>query len=233
MRKIVISWSGGKDSMIALHRLSQKPDVEIAGLMSAFRGPEAVIGLHNTPRSLIQAQADALQLPLFAINLSAQAPNTEYEQKHMACFDELKKAGIHEVAFGDIHLEPIKAYRDQLLEKAGMAGCFPLWQEEPEALLSEFMQAGYRSVITAIDWLTVPETFIGQTLDWSMAEHLKQKGLDACGENGEYHSFVYDGPMFQKPLAITLNGYQDHDYRPDLTMYLRTAEMTLSSAASD
>lgn len=225
MKKVVVSWSGGKDSMMVIHKLSQQPDVEIAGLMSAFRGPEQVIGLHNTPYSLIKAQADALKLPLYPVKLSAQAPNEEYEQAHIQCFEELKASGIKEVAFGDIHLEPIKAYRDQLLRKAGMQGNYPLWHANPEDLLEDFFSAGYQSKIIAIDQLTAPQSLLGKTLDWSIADKLKQQGQDPCGENGEYHSFVYNGPLFSHAVETAIGGYETIDYRPDITMVLQMAKL--------
>lgn len=226
MKKVVVSWSGGKDSMMVVHKLSQQPDVEIAGLMSAFRGPKEVIGLHNTPYSLIKAQADALQLPLYPVKLSAQAPNEEYEQAHLNCFEELKASGIQEVAFGDIHLEPIKAYRDQLLEKAGMQGNFPLWHADPHKLLDEFLAAGYSSQIIAIDQLTAPRELLGETLKGSIAKELERQGQDPCGENGEYHSFVYDGPLFSHSVKPAIKGYETIDYRPSITMVLQMAKFS-------
>lgn len=227
MRKVVVSWSGGKDSMMALHRLGQEPGIEVAGLMSAFKGPEGVIGLHNTPRALIKAQADALGLPLYPVLLTENAPNSEYEEKHIACFHSLQKAGIQEVAFGDIHLETIKVYRDQLLEKGNMKGCYPLWQEHPEQLLKEFLSHGYRSIITAIDLLTTPAHLLGVTLDEAVASTLKNAGVDACGENGEYHSFVYDGPLFNHALTLSIANTAEEDFRPQIEMCLRTASLHL------
>ncbi len=225
MKKVVVSWSGGKDSMMVVHKLSQQPDVEIAGLMSAFRGPAEVIGLHNTPSSLIKAQADALKLPLYPVRLSAQAANEEYEQAHIACFEELKESGIQAVAFGDIHLEPIKAYREQLLEKSAMQGNFPLWQRNPQELLNEFLAAGYSSQIIAIDQLTAPQELLGEILKGSIAEKLEKQGQDPCGENGEYHSFVYNGPLFSHAVEAGIGGYETIDYRPEVTMVLQMAKM--------
>jgi uncharacterized protein (TIGR00290 family) len=230
MRKVAVSWSGGKDSMLALHRLLADPEVEVSGLMAAFRGPEAVISLHNTPRSLIEAQAEALALPLYPVQLSANAPNTEYEQQHQACFAQLKADGIPEVAFGDIHLAPIKAYRDQLLSNSDMKGFYPLWQADPQALVREFVGLGYQSMITAIDLLAVPPAILGQTLSLSVVDELIQQKADACGENGEYHSLVYDGPAFRHPVGLTQTGTTEADYRPTINMHLRAFQLAATSA---
>lgn len=230
MRKVAVSWSGGKDSMLALHRLLADPEVEVSGLMAAFREPEAVISLHNTPRSLTQAQAEALALPLYPIQLSANTPNTEYEEQHQACFAQLKADGIPEVAFGDIHLAPIKAYRDQLLKSSGMKGCYPLWQEDPRALVREFVRLGYQSMITAIDLLSVPPDFLGRTLSLLVVDELTQQNADACGENGEYHSFVYDGPAFRHPVGLTRKGTTEADYRPSITMRLKAFQLEAAMA---
>lgn len=211
--------------MMALHRLLADPEVNVQGLMSAFRGREEVISLHNTPKSLIKAQACALDLPLYGIHLSPNALNSEYEQKHLACFEQLNKAGIDEVAFGDIHLEPIKTYRDQLLAKSQVKGCYPLWHADPKELFKEFIALGYLSMVTAIDLINVPEEILGQTLSFEIADKLESLNLDACGENGEYHSFVYEGPPFQYPLHLNKEATTETDYRPAIEMHLRAYQL--------
>ena len=225
MTKVVLSWSGGKDSMTALHRLQKDQGTKVCGLMTAFHGKEEVVNLHYIPISLINKQADALGLDLYPIYLTDNAPNVEYESKHKAMFAQLQEQGIHETAFGDIHLEPIREYRDRLLAESGMGGNYPLWHEEQVALLGEFLDAGYEAIITSIDALKVPERFLGQKLNRNVMRELEELNLDPCGENGEYHTFVFNGPGFQFPVEFAVGEEFEQDFRPEVEMKLRVVRL--------
>ncbi len=221
MRKVVLSWSGGKDSMTALKRLNENPELEVIGLMTAFSGADEVVNLHYIPHSLIQKQAEALNLDFFPIYLSEKAPNKEYEQKHQEIFQQLKAEGVYDIAFGDIHLEPIREYRDRLLADNEMNGFYPLWGEKPVDLVREFLEAGYEAIITSIDKLQVPEDLLGQKLSLEIMRDLETKTLDPCGENGEYHTFVYNGPGFQRSLSFETGDSFERDFRPEVNMNLK------------
>lgn len=221
MRKVVLSWSGGKDSMMALKRLEDDPETEVCGLMTAFSGEQEVVNLHYLPYSLIEKQAKALDLKLYPIYLTDKAPNEEYERKHQELFDQLKKQGIEEVAFGDIHLEPIREYRDRLLAANAMKGNYPLWQENPLNLVDEFLDSGFETLITSIDSLQMPTHLLTQQLSHNVLETLAAYNLDPCGENGEYHTFVFNGPGFRSPIVINFGQSFENDFRPEIDMCLK------------
>ncbi len=225
MRKVVLSWSGGKDSLMAFKRLQDDPQVEVCGLITAFTGQQEVVNLHYIPKSLIQKQAEALNLSLYPIHLSNQAPNEEYERKHGELFDQLKANGIHEVAFGDIHLEPIREYRDRLLTAYSMSGNYPLWHEKPLDLVNEFLDHGFKAVITSIDSLQVPDQVLNQTLSRTVIRTLEASNLDPCGENGEYHTFVCNGPAFKDPIEISLGETFEKNFRPQIQMHLKVSTL--------
>ena len=214
--------------MMAFKRLKDDHDVVVCGLMTAFHGLDEVVNLHYVPRSIIEKQAEALGLELYPIFLSDNAPNEEYERKHKALFEQLKTDEIHEIAFGDIHLEPIREYRDCLLADSGMKGNYPLWQESPHNLLDEFLDAGYEAIITAIDELQVPVRYLAQKLDDKLSKEFESLQLDPCGENGEYHTFVYNGPGFNWPVKIEPGGVFEKDFRPGINMKLLVNELKMS-----
>jgi len=220
MKKVVLSWSGGKDSMMALKRLWKDPETEVCGLMTAFSGEDEVVNLHYVPYHLIRKQAEALNLELFPVYLPEKASNEVYEREHKALFKQLKLLGISTIAFGDIHLEPIREYRDRLLADSGMEGHYPLWQASPTLLVREFFQSGFEAIVTAIDQLQVPVRFLGKPLSDELMQVLEQLDSDPCGENGEYHTFVCNGPGFQNSLSIEAGEQFEMDFRPEISMRL-------------
>ncbi len=226
MEQIVLSWSGGKDSAIALKRLLDAEVYEVVGLLTAFSGIQKKVSLHHTHYDLIKAQADAIGIPLIPIYLSENAKNEEYEKKHMEQFKELKEQHVFKIAFGDIHLQPIREYRDQMLQKVGVQGVYPIWENDTHQLMREFINAGFKAVTTAIDKIEMDDEYLEREIDNQFLQDIPNE-IDPCGENGEYHSFVYNGPYFKHPLQVKFNHVFEADFRPKIEMKLKIGQMTL------
>lgn len=227
MEPIVVSWSGGKDSTLVLKKLQASEEYEVAGLFTAFAGENKMVNFHYTTYDLIQAQADALGIPLYPVWLSENAKNEEYEKKHYELFREISKEGISTVAFGDIFLESIRDYRDRMLREAGINGEYPLWKLDPGKLVREFVNSGYKAVLTAVDILQLDRAYLFRELNEDLLSAFPE-AVDLCGENGEYHSFVYDGPGFKYPVRIRGGDEYQRDFRPGAEMCLQVCEPVLA-----
>ncbi|MGH8750627.1 MAG: diphthine--ammonia ligase [Burkholderiales bacterium] len=200
-QKIVLSWSGGKDSMLMLHRLLQEDEHEILALVTTIIEGEGVSVMHEVPQALLEAQACALGLPFFPLILPRNPGNAVYEQKFGAMLERLKGRGVEGVAFGDIFLQDIRRYREIFLRKIGIQPLFPLWQTKSRELAQEFIELGYKAVTVCVDSRTLDASYAGRELDRGFLQSLPP-GVDCCGENGEFHSFVYDGPLFKDRLLF-------------------------------
>ena len=199
-QKILLSWSGGKDSALALFEL-KCPDYEVAGLLTTVEKPTNRVRMHDTRMELIEAQAKSLELPLYKLEVSAQASNEEYEAKLTDLLLQLKETGISGVAFGDLHLEDIRAYREKILSPLGMKAIFPLWKWKADEVTKAVFGLGYKAVVTCVDTKRVPPTFVGRNYDSQFVDELPSK-VDPCGENGEFHTFVFNGLFFQHPIPL-------------------------------
>lgn len=198
---VVLAWSGGKDSTMALAALREEPSVQIVGLLTTVTGAYDRVSMHGVRRSLLHRQAEALGLPLTEVSISPQASNEEYEDKMTEALLEIKARGITTIAFGDLFLEEIRAYRQRMLERIGFKGLFPIWGRPTAALAQEFINKGYRCVLVCVDPKALPASFAGRTFDEAFLRELPL-GVDPCGENGEFHTFVYDGPLFAYPVTF-------------------------------
>jgi uncharacterized protein (TIGR00290 family) len=224
-QKIVLSWSGGKDSSLALYRLLHDDNFIVSGLFTAYNGASAKVGLHGVPITLIRKQAEALGLPLYEIALPPSPSNQIYEGMHLALFERLKvELGIVKIAYGDIYLEEIKAYRDAMAAKAGMEFYYPLWAENPSALAMEVINKGFKNVIISIDASKLSNDFLGKQYDQSFIDYLPAE-VDKCGERGEFHSFAWDGPHFNNPVKYVLSEIYSEDYRPAINMKMNYIEI--------
>lgn len=221
---IVVSWSGGKDCCLALERLMYNGNYRVCGLFIAYDAESNKVKLHNVPIALIRLQAQSIGLPLYEIPLSARATNEEYEQAHLKLFDELKAKDIQNIAFGDIFLEEIKAYRDRLSVKTGMAFHYPLWHHESEAMSEEFINRGFEAVVTAIDSSILSDDFLARLYDASFVADLPDDA-DICGENGEFHTFVFDGPIFSRTIHYKTGNIYKENYRPAVDMEMAFIEI--------
>jgi uncharacterized protein (TIGR00290 family) len=198
---IVLSWSGGKDSSLALAALQADPDVEVVGLLtSVTRGYER-ISIHGVRRALLEAQARAIGLPLHEIVLDPACSNADYEDAFRAAADRLRSAhpALRRLAFGDLFLSDVRAYREQLLTSVGLVAHFPLWGLETRALADRFVALGYRARLVCVDTTQLAACFAGRSFDASLLAELPES-VDPCGERGEFHTFVSDGPIFAAPV---------------------------------
>jgi len=198
-RPILMSWSGGKDCVLALDVLRRDPQFEVVELVTGFCGETNRIGIHEVRRELIREQASAVGLPLTEIDLPAAPSNAEYEAIWRDFYRQRQAVGISHVAFGDLFLRDIRDYREQFLSQLGMQPVFPLWGQPTGPLAHQAIQAGLRAVLCSCDPQHLDRRFVGRLFDQQLIEDLPA-ACDPCGENGEFHTFVYDGPGFDRPV---------------------------------
>lgn len=211
IQRVLLSWSSGKDSAWTLHQLRSEANVEVVGLLTTFNGDADRVAMHAVRRELALAQATAAGLPLFSIDLPWPCSNADYERLMRASLDELTSTiEFDAVAFGDLFLEDIRAYRVEQMSKWGYEPLFPLWQRETRALAHEMIDAGLNAVLTCVDPRQCPRDFAGRYFDQSLLAELPAK-VDPCGENGEFHTFAFEGPMFAEPIGIVSGEIVDRD----------------------
>jgi uncharacterized protein (TIGR00290 family) len=193
--KVILSWGGGKDSALALYKLQKTGKYEVSALLTTISEDYARISMHGVRRILLEQQANSLGFPLEKVFISKDITNEEYESKMQNVLERYQGEGVSLVVFGDIFLEDIRRYRENNLSKVGMKGFFPLWGRDTHELSHIFINLGFKAVVTCIDSNFLDKKFAGRTFDEHLLSELPSK-VDPCGENGEFHSFVYDGPMF-------------------------------------
>jgi len=203
LEPILFCWSGGKDSALALHALLQQNDVRIAALLTTVTEGYDRISMHGVRRELLQQQAKSLRLPLHEVFIPPQCANPMYEARMEEALLFYFKQGIRRVAFGDIFLEDLRLYREKNLARVAMQALFPIWKRDPRELIREFHAAQFRSVAVCIDSRVLDPSFAGRELDTSFFDDLPP-GVDPCGENGEFHTFAFDGPIFSRPVDFAL-----------------------------
>jgi uncharacterized protein (TIGR00290 family) len=201
--KILLSWSGGKDSAMALWELRKAPEYEVVGLLAALTEEDHRITMHGTPAELIEAQADALGLPLECFEIPRRCSNTLYLQRFHEALARYREQGIMRVAFGDLYLDDIRDFREEALEAVGMEAIFPLWHRETKELCYAFLNAKFKAVVTCVAEGALAPEFAGRNYDRGFLADLPLS-VDPCGENGEFHTFVYDGPNFAAPIPLKL-----------------------------
>ena len=198
---IVICWSGGKDSALALYELQQSAQYDVVSLLTTITAGDDRISMHGVRRALLIEQAGALGLPLFEVEIPPRASNDVYEARMGDAFDAFRRQGIRHIAFGDIFLADLREYRERLLARHDLHAVFPIWQRDTRELARTFLRLGFRAVTCCIAPQRLEERFAGRALDEAFFEELPDS-VDPCGENGEFHSFVFDGPNFRRPLSI-------------------------------
>ena len=201
--RILFCWSGGKDSALALYETQRAGRVAVAALLTTMADDVDRVCMHGVRRELLERQARALELPLDLVYVPKSPTNTVYEARLEASLKAHQARGVARVAFGDIFLEDLKAYRDRNLARVGMSGLYPLWKRDTRELMAEFIRLGFQAVVACVDTRALPESFVGRTIDDSFLRDLPPT-VDACGENGEFHSFVFDGPNFLRPVEFSL-----------------------------
>jgi len=197
--KVLFAWSGGKDSAQALHELKKNNNCEIVALLTTVTEDYDRISMHGVRRELLDLQADSMGLPLEKVFIPKDSSNDEYETRMKAALEGYKPEGVSSVAFGDIFLEELRKYREQNLSKIGMKAIFPIWKRDSAGLARSFIDSGFKAVIACVDSKHLDGRFAGREFDESFLAELPAN-IDPCGENGEFHSFVYDGPIFRKRI---------------------------------
>jgi uncharacterized protein (TIGR00290 family) len=200
---VVVAWSGGKDSSLALERLRANPNYEVVGLVTTVTAGYDRISIHGVRRSLLALQADAVGLPVVEALLPAAASNAEYEARFAEALAEWRRRvpDLRHVAFGDLFLADIRSYREAQLGAVGMEAVFPVWGEPTGPLAHDLIARGYRAILVCVDLARLPAWLAGRTYDEALLAALPA-AVDPCGENGEFHTFVTDGPVFRSPLAV-------------------------------
>ncbi|MFP8967895.1 ATP-binding protein [Pokkaliibacter sp. CJK22405] len=208
---IYLSWSSGKDSAWTLYQLQHHPTLEVRGLLTTFNEAFDRVAMHAVRRTLTQAQARAADLPLYAVDLPWPCSNEAYEARMGTAVATLKAEGIRGFAFGDLFLEDVRAYREAKLEGTGLQSHFPLWRKPTEALAREMVEAGVKATLTCVDPGQAPADWAGRSFDHELIEDCLKAGIDPCGERGEFHTFVSDGPMFTEAIAVTTGEIVERD----------------------
>jgi uncharacterized protein (TIGR00290 family) len=201
MRKALLSWSSGKDSAWAFHLLRQSGDIEVAGLVTTFNSSANRVAMHAVRRELVLAQADSVGLPLWPVELPWPCSNAEYEALMSELCRRAVKEGITAFAFGDLFLEDIRDYRVRQLQGTGLEPLFPVWQLPTAQFARDMIAAGVKAKITCVDPAKLNRSFAGRDFDEDFLADLPTS-VDPCGENGEFHTFVYEAPIFAAPLRV-------------------------------
>ena len=210
MKKVLLSWSSGKDSAWTLGRLLQETELAVAALVTTINESADRVAMHAVRRTLLEAQAQAVGLPLWVIPLPAPCSNTEYERIMGGVCRRAVQEGIEAIAFGDLFLTEVRQYRERQLQGTGLEPLFPLWEKPTAPLASEMIASGLRAKITCVDPRRLGRGFAGREFDASFLADLPAD-VDPCGENGEFHSFVYDAPEFRAPLAVRAGEIVERD----------------------
>ena len=209
--KVLLSWSSGKDSAWALQVLLAQPDIELAGLLTTFNQEADRVAMHAVRRELVEMQAAAVSLPLYPVDLPWPCPNEEYETILTGTLTELKdRLSITHVAFGDLYLEDVRAYREKQMDRLGLTPLFPIWGQPTKELAQQMVAAGVQAWLTCVDPRQLPREFAGRAYDDRLLGELPD-GVDPCGENGEFHTFAWDGPMFASPVHVSVGEGVERD----------------------
>ena len=210
MKRVLLSWSSGKDSAWALHLLRRDPEVEVCGLLTTLNAEFDRVAMHGTRRSVLEAQARAAELPLWIVPLPWPCSNEIYEQRMAEVCKRAIEERIDAIAFGDLFLPDVRAYRENQLKNTGLEPLFPLWQIPTDELASEMIAGGLRARLSCVDTKQLPAEFAGREFDSSLLSDLPRE-VDPCGERGEFHTCVYAGPIFTATLPIATGEIVDRD----------------------
>jgi uncharacterized protein (TIGR00290 family) len=200
---VLMSWSGGKDSCLALYEIQRAQDYRVAALLTTLTRDYDRISMHGVRRELLERQAISLGLPLHPVFISKAATNEEYEMRMAEAFSAHREQGIVSIVFGDLFLEDIRTYREQFLARHKMRGLFPVWHRNTTSFIKEFIELGFKAVVTCVNSEVLDRSFAGRIIDEAFLSSLPSD-VDPCGENGEFHSFVFDGPIFADAVRFSL-----------------------------
>ena len=199
--KVIFNWSGGKDSALCLYKILQTKEFDVMCLLTSISEPYQRISMHGVRVDLLDAQTESIGLPLVKIQIPEMPTMEVYEKVMGAALTDLKTKGATASIFGDIFLEDLRTYRENKLSELGLKGVFPLWKIPTDKLIREFMDLGFRTIITCINEKYLDKSFTGRIIDNDLLKDLPAN-IDPCGENGEFHTFVFDGPIFKRPIPF-------------------------------
>ena len=210
MEKAYFNWSSGKDSALALYRAMRSGRYSVEALFSAVR-TDGAVAMHEVGAGLLERQAEAIGIPLVTFPFRPEWTREEYGDALRKRMEAFKAAGIRTALFGDIYLETLRRARDTKCARMGLWTDYPLWGMSPAGVMEEFIRLGFKAVVTCVDGAVLPADMVGRTLDRAFLADLPPQA-DVCGERGEYHTFVYDGPLFRHPVDFTVNGRYSRTY---------------------
>jgi len=224
---VALAWSGGKDSSLALAALQNDPAFEPVALVTTVTGDYDRISMHGVRRSILEAQVRQLRLPLVEATIPPAASNAIYEEAFAAALNSLRlmHPDLHHLAFGDLFLADVRSYRERLLNPLGWTPVFPLWGRDTGRLAREFISQGFRAILTCVDTTQLGPEFVGREFDEELLADLPES-VDPCGERGEFHTCVYDGPIFRQPLLLERGERVQRDNR------FEYCDLTLTSSAA-
>jgi len=203
MEPVCFTWSGGKDSMLALKRIINSSTLKVDHLMTTLSNAYGRISMHGVREDLLDKQAANLNIPLKKIWLPERPSMEVYTEEMKKAYSQVKNNGIRKIVFGDIFLEDLKDYRDQMLSDIKLSGVYPIWKNPTKKLIEEFINDGFKAIVVCINTKLLDKSYLGKTIDHHFVEELPDN-VDPCGENGEFHTFVYDGPLFKHPVDFSV-----------------------------
>lgn len=200
--KAVFNWSGGKDSALALYKVLKENKYEIVSLLTTVNSDKQRSTMHDIPMALLEKQAESIGIPLYAVNLPPAGNSNDYKKRMLETVEFFKKRGVTHFIFGDIFLHDVRKYREEALNPEGITIVEPLWDMTTEQVMDDFLTSGLKTIIVTTTASELGKEFIGQHLTKELISSFP-KNIDICGENGEYHTFCYDGPIFRKPVPFS------------------------------
>lgn len=211
-KKVLFNWSGGKDSSLALYHLKKDKTFEITSLMTSISAEYNRISMHGVRKELLLEQGKAIGLPIKELLLPASPSMSEYDAIMKTVMTEVKTEGITHSAFGDIFLEDLKRYREERLAEVGLKALFPIWKRDTTELVKEFIDYGFKTIVVCVKGDVLDESFAGRVIDHDFIADLP-KGVDPCGENGEFHTFAFDGPIFDYSIPFDIGDTVFREYK--------------------
>jgi len=210
VKRVLLSWSSGKDSAWTLHVLRQDPTLEVAALLTTVNEDAGRVAMHAVRVELLEAQARAARLPLWIVTIPHRCSNEVYERRLGDAVGRAVTEGFTHVAFGDLFLEDVRRYRESNLAGSGLTPLFPVWGQPTSELAREMLTSGLRAKVTCVDPRLLDRSFAGRDFDATLLDSLPESA-DHCGERGEFHTFAYAGPMFEQPIAVVSGEIVDRD----------------------
>ncbi|WP_294275895.1 diphthine--ammonia ligase [uncultured Chryseobacterium sp.] len=201
--KAVFNWSSGKDSALALYKTLQEDRLEISALLTSINKEFGRVSMHGLPVSLLERQAESLGFPLIKMELPKEPSMEEYREIMDTTMNAIRNMGVTHSVFGDIFLEDLRKYREYQLQAIGMQAVFPLWKQDTTSLIQEFLTLGFKTIVTCVNETYLDSGFAGRIIDQDFLKDLPGH-VDPCGENGEFHTFTFDGPIFKNPVAFDI-----------------------------